>query len=210
MNRLAEKILPAMNDEEVQELLLDHYRNESQTLTADTEANLLKLRELLAILSPEEQLRWDEIKSTFRRNQLSRGGGDQDPVGRVVGQLSAFNAGLEGIQKVLSDQLQPPESPGDKADKKSSLEVESRLRSMLHEMEMIHTTMAALQDLSIQQRDALEKAREQLAIRAKQGVIEVDLTDEMLANEQAFLDHFQKVLASRREQPKAEGATDES
>ncbi|MEX1118396.1 MAG: DNA repair ATPase [Terrimicrobiaceae bacterium] len=58
MNRLTEKIVAIMNDQEVQALILDHYRNESQTLTTDTEANLLKLRELLKILTPEEATRW--------------------------------------------------------------------------------------------------------------------------------------------------------
>ena len=39
-----------MNDEEVRALLATHYDNEAQTLTSGTEANLLKLRELLGWL----------------------------------------------------------------------------------------------------------------------------------------------------------------
>jgi hypothetical protein len=102
MNRLAEKIVPIMNDEEIRAVLLDHYRNEAQTLTSGTEANLLKFKELVGWLNPEEQARWEEIRRTFRRHQLVRGSGDaNDPVSRVVGQLAAFHAGLEGIQHVL-------------------------------------------------------------------------------------------------------------
>lgn len=187
MNRLAEKILPILEDQEVQAILLDHYRNESQTLTSDTEANLLKLRELLGILTESESLRWGEIKETFRRNQVTRGGED-DPAARVVAQLYTLGTGLDGLRQTLAEGL----APSDGAD------IESRMRSILHEYEMIHATLASIQDLSIQQRDALEKAREELAFRAKQGVIEVNLTDEMLSNQQAFLDHFQKVLAARR------------
>ena len=33
MNRIAAKVLPLMTREEVRALILDHYRNESQTLT---------------------------------------------------------------------------------------------------------------------------------------------------------------------------------
>ena len=38
MNRLAEKVAAIMNDAEVHALLLDHYRNEAQTLTTGAEA----------------------------------------------------------------------------------------------------------------------------------------------------------------------------
>lgn len=187
MNRLAEKVVAIMDDDEVRALILDHYRNESQTLTADTEANLLKLRELIGILTPDEQQRWDEIKTTFQRNQVARGaGGDSDPVGRVVGQLSALSAGLDAVRTSIAE-----------SGKSTASSSDSDVRSVLHELEMIHATLASLQHLSIQQRDELKSARDQLEQRAKQGVIEVELTDEMLANQQKFLDHFQHVLSSR-------------
>jgi hypothetical protein len=46
MNKLAERIVPAMNDAELEALIDDHYAGEAQTLTSDAEANLLKLTEL--------------------------------------------------------------------------------------------------------------------------------------------------------------------
>lgn len=46
MNKLAERILPVMNEAELESAIDDHYRAESQTLTSDAEANLLKLAEL--------------------------------------------------------------------------------------------------------------------------------------------------------------------
>jgi hypothetical protein len=107
MNRLAEKVIAIMNPDEIQSLVLDHYRNESQTLTTGAEANFLKFKELIGILSPDEAARWEEICRTFRRQQLSRGGDSSDPVGRVVAQLAAFHAGLESIQQTLATQLQP-------------------------------------------------------------------------------------------------------
>ena len=192
MNRLAEKVVPIMNDDEVQALILDHYRNESQTLTADAEANLLKLKEILNILTPEEQQRWDEIKRTFQRNQLTKGGDDSDPVGRIVGQLSAFGAGLENIQRTLAAGLE-------KADAAREADIQERLRVVNHELEMVHATLASLRDMAKKQRDYLQGARNELATRAKQGVIEFEITDEMLANEKEFLDTFQQMLAQRQE-----------
>lgn len=111
MNRLAEKVISIMNPDEIQSLVLDHYRNESQTLTTGAEANFLKFKELIGILTPDEAARWEEICRTFRRQQLSRGSDTSDPVGRVVAQLAAFHAGLESIQHTLATQLQPALAP---------------------------------------------------------------------------------------------------
>ncbi len=95
MNRLAEKIVPVMNDAELEALIADHYRNEAQTLTTGAEANLLKLRELLGKLTPEEKTRWEEIKKTFTRNLLVAGGDDNDPVTQVIRQLSSIQATIQ-------------------------------------------------------------------------------------------------------------------
>jgi hypothetical protein len=61
-----------MNDAEVRAIILDHYRGESQTLTTGTEANMLKFKEIIGIQTAEEQARWDDIKQTFKRNQLNK------------------------------------------------------------------------------------------------------------------------------------------
>jgi hypothetical protein len=95
MNRLAEKVVPVMNDAELEALIADHYRNEAQTLTTGAEANLLKLRELLGKLTPEEKTRWEDIKKTFTRNLLVAGGADNDPVTQVVRQLSGIQATIQ-------------------------------------------------------------------------------------------------------------------
>jgi hypothetical protein len=103
MNRLAEKVAPVMNDAELEELLAAYYRNESQTLTSGAEANLLKFKEMIGKLSPEESARWEEIKKTFRKNQILGGTGEDDPVSRVVAKLAAFYDGLSGIKEVLAE-----------------------------------------------------------------------------------------------------------
>ena len=59
---------------------------------------------------------------------------------------------------------------------------------------MIHSTLATLKDLAAQQRDHLRTAEELLVTRAKQGTIEVEVTQEMLANERAFMERVHQVL----------------
>jgi hypothetical protein len=301
MNRLAEKVVTIMNDAEVRAIILDHYRGESQTLTTGTEANLLKFKELIGALTPEEKARWEDIKQTFKRNNAARGaGGENDPAGRIVAQLSGFQSGLEGIQKVIADQLskpppppplapqvvvdmtpvgkglealqaalekqsakpQPVQSPPnvtiDLAPLVQNLEalratVDQRLaqtsrqsksgdgdasvlavklteglnalrqdlsravavaqtgsmaetmKRMEHEMEMVHSTLATLKDMAARQRDHLRISQELLETRAKQGAVEVDVTQEMLSNEAAFLEHFQKAIAEAQKHREASG-----
>ncbi|MFN0068263.1 MAG: AAA family ATPase, partial [Limisphaerales bacterium] len=278
MNRLAEKIVPIMNDQEVLELVTDHYRGESQTLTTGAEANLLKFKELLGLLSAGEQARWADIKKTYR--QLVRGGDRSDPAGRIVSQLAGFQSGLEAIQETLAGAVARPPAPpsvvvnlepvsrslealqsllerraGDAgtpataavdltpiargleslrealtqkpstaapASEAASLRepltaglqalrddlgraitavhsgtMADAMKRMEHEMEMVHSTLATLKDIAARQRDHLRTAEELLAVRAKQGVVEFEVTQEMLANERAFLDKFHQVLASR-------------
>jgi hypothetical protein len=100
MNKIAEKILPIMTEAEVAQLVADHYRSESQTLSKAAEANLLKWREINGQLDDVGKSRWEEIKRTFGRNLLT-GGGD-DAVTKITGQLNAFNVGLEKIERALN------------------------------------------------------------------------------------------------------------
>jgi hypothetical protein len=111
MNRIAEKISSVMNDSELEAVIQQHYKNEAQTLTKDTEANLLKFKELTQSLTAEGLLRWEEIKKTFKKNLLLRGGDERDPVGQVVQQLSAFYDGLDSIKEVLAAGLAQQSKP---------------------------------------------------------------------------------------------------
>lgn len=262
MNRLAEKVVPIMNDAEVQAIIVDHYRGESQTLTTGAEANLLKFKEMIGIQTPGEKARWDEIRKTFKHNQAARGGDAGDPVGRVVAQLSAFQTGLDAIQETLASQLSKPQPapqvvldlaplgqsldalratvserlvPPSKKDAAAEGDfsrltaqlgeglaalrqdlsraisavhtgaMADKVNSLSHEMEMLHSTLATLKDMAARQRDHLRHAQELLEARAKQGVVEFEMTQEMMNNEQAFLEQFHKVLAERQKK-REEGA----
>jgi hypothetical protein len=105
MNKLSEKIVPIMNEQELNTLLLAHYEGESQTLTSSAEANMLKLKEIMGVLNPEEQARWEEIKETFVKNKLIKGN-DGDPVTQVVAQLSSFSDGLKDLRKTIAQAAQ--------------------------------------------------------------------------------------------------------
>jgi hypothetical protein len=65
MNKLAEKIVPIMNAEELETLILSHYEGELQTLTSGAEANQLMLHGLMGIQTKEEQERWGEICGNY-------------------------------------------------------------------------------------------------------------------------------------------------
>ncbi|MDX9719375.1 MAG: DNA repair ATPase [Myxococcota bacterium] len=101
MNKLAEKLVPAMNELELAQCIADHYVGEAQTLTSGAEANLLKLGELRGTLSPEQLERWQQIKRDFRRIK-TMGGAADDPVARVTGSIGSVGEQLSLIQESLS------------------------------------------------------------------------------------------------------------
>ncbi|MBK7759903.1 MAG: DNA repair ATPase [Deltaproteobacteria bacterium] len=102
MNKMAEKVVSAMNEAELERLIDDHYAGESQTLTTGAEQNMLKLAELRGRITDEQRERWLLILKEFRRLK-SMGGKDDDPVHRLTGSLGALGERLENIQETLAD-----------------------------------------------------------------------------------------------------------
>ena len=104
MNKMAEKVLPLMNEQELQTLILTHYENEAQTLTTGAEANLLKFKALHQLLSKEEKIRWEQIKEIFAKQQRLKGYGENNIVGQAIAQMEETIAkSLEGIRNVLGN-----------------------------------------------------------------------------------------------------------
>ena len=101
MNKMAEKVVAALNEAELLAMIDDHYQGEAQTLTTGAEANLLKLAGLLDRLDGARAERWTEITEEFRRRKLV-GGGEDDPVARVTNVLSALDGRLAGIGDALA------------------------------------------------------------------------------------------------------------
>jgi hypothetical protein len=102
MNKIAEKVAAAMTPAELETVVDDHYRSESQTLTAAAEQNLLKLGELRGRLTPAQEKRWAEIKTEFVR-QRRMGGAEADPVVRLMGTLDGLGNELGAIRTALAE-----------------------------------------------------------------------------------------------------------
>ena len=102
MNKIAEKILPVMNDEELKTLVISHYENESQTLTSGAEFNILRFKELFEVAAQEDHDRLAAIRKTFEKNQLFKGVDESDPMAQVIVQMGQFTDGLEKIQESIS------------------------------------------------------------------------------------------------------------
>lgn len=102
MGKLAEKIVSAMTEPELEALLDSHYASESQTLTAAAEQNLLKLAELRARQTPAQKTRWDELKRGFKRIQV-QGGSEDDPVVRVTGSIASLGEELGQLKQAMVD-----------------------------------------------------------------------------------------------------------
>lgn len=124
MNRIAEKVVPIMNDKELETLILSNYENDSQTLTSDTESNMLKIKEMMNLLSETEQQRWDDIKKAFVQAVKLKGIGSDDQTAALLLQLQDFSSGLQDIKDTISggiskmsDQSEvAPESGGETAE----------------------------------------------------------------------------------------------
>jgi hypothetical protein len=108
MNKIAEKLMPLMNDKELQTLIMSHYENEAQTLATGAESNLLKFKELTGIISPAEQQRWTDIKTTFVKNNRMKGFGSGNQLGQAIVTMEAISEGLSGIKNVLKENRKDP------------------------------------------------------------------------------------------------------
>ncbi|MEM9827762.1 MAG: DNA repair ATPase [Planctomycetota bacterium] len=102
MNRIAEKVAAVMNDEELQSLIIGAYEQEAQTLTTDNEANVLKFKELMGIMTPADAERWESIKYAFSENVRMAGMAGDDAAAQLMRQLASMRDGLESIRKVIA------------------------------------------------------------------------------------------------------------
>ncbi len=96
MNKIAERIVPVMNKDEIRDLILKAYENDAQTLASDSEASLLKFREISNRLDETTLNRWNEIKKIFLD---SKSDSNEKGVLQVVEELSKIGINL----KVLSE-----------------------------------------------------------------------------------------------------------
>ncbi len=98
MNKIAEKVVAVMNEEELDFTIQANYENDCQTLTTGAEANMLKWKELNSVISHEEALRLAEIRTLFLKNKLVKG---DDQIGKAVLALSELSEQLGKIREIL-------------------------------------------------------------------------------------------------------------
>ncbi len=98
MIKLTPKVSALMRDEELNNLLLDHYRGEAQTLTTGAEENLLKLAHLLGKPTRPEQVRWQSLLANVARLR-KQGGADADGATKVANTLSDIGAQIASLTK---------------------------------------------------------------------------------------------------------------
>ena len=105
MNRIAERVVPVMNEEELQNLILSSYEQESQTLTQDGESNLLKFKSLLGVLDKDEIERWEAIRKTYSENVRLQGIGGDDATAQVLRAMASLRMGLDSIGQSIADAM---------------------------------------------------------------------------------------------------------
>jgi len=103
MNKIAEKVLPVMNDEELDAVILGTYENDAQTLTTGSEANMLKWKEIVGCLSEQEAARWEEIKTVFNKNKLVK---SDDKIGQAVLMLNELSEKLGTMSEMLAQGIE--------------------------------------------------------------------------------------------------------
>ncbi|MBW5253887.1 DNA repair ATPase [Streptomyces sp. P01-B04] len=106
MNRIAERIVPVMNDAELSAVIDDHYTGEAQTLTTGAEAALLKLAALRGTLGPEQAARWSAVTASYVRGQ-ALGGPDGDPLTRAVAALGLLADRIAAVETAISRAADP-------------------------------------------------------------------------------------------------------
>uniref|UniRef100_UPI0036F20CAE AAA family ATPase n=1 Tax=Gimesia maris TaxID=122 RepID=UPI0036F20CAE len=141
MNRIAEKVFSVMNDKELETLIVSNYENDVQTLTSDAEANLLKFKELMGILSEAELERWNAIKKSFRKNQQLKSVGGEDRMAQAILQLANVGEGLQDIRESMNAGIGRLT-----AEKDSNLDLYAKdfAERFQHLAESLHAIQAAL------------------------------------------------------------------
>ncbi|MEM9554175.1 MAG: DNA repair ATPase [Acidobacteriota bacterium] len=186
MNRMAEKVVPVMNDDELTALIDDHYQGEAQTLTTGAEANLLKLAELRGTLTEAQTERWREIKRSYARVQ-AMGGADDDPAVKIVGQLGLLSDRLADIDAAIA------RAAAAASEEEVSVPVDA-------ESSELTSIAAALRDAldSLRRQSEEQAAREETSPTSATLELPAGLGETLGARLDAFLEHLAEHLAESR------------
>lgn len=101
MARIAQRLVPAMTASEVDAVVADHYRAESQTLAAAAGWNLAKLRQVLGVATDADLSEIASLRDRWRESNVGH-----DPLSVMASALRGINDTLEGFRP-----LPPPTAP---------------------------------------------------------------------------------------------------
>lgn len=203
MNRIAERVVSVMNDDELMQLVVANYEQDSQTLTSDSESNLLKFKELIGALTEADQKRWDEIKYAYVESVRMQGVEGDDSAAQILRSLTGLRDGLESIRRTLAQAVASGQADtnreilqqgmGELAERlgdlgetlSSSMEASAEKRdASLPEQKVIvqHSVPRVITDLVRSQfqllYDGLKPALESSAVSAKQlGALKASMDD---------------------------------
>ena len=144
MNKMAEKVSSVMNQEELMQLIEDHYQGESQLLTNGTEENLLKLAELRGNMNDEQQLRWGQIKDDFLRTK-AMGGEDADGSVKIANQMIDL---VEQVKSIKSSFESSSNAAQLRLESQNDFDLNLAKSQQKHQSESANALLSALQKIS--------------------------------------------------------------
>ncbi len=174
MNRIAERVAAVMNEAELQSLIVSNYEQDAQTLTTDNEANVLKFKEIMGILSAEEKERWDAIKYAYVESVRMSGMDSEDQAGQLMRQLASMRDGLESIRQVISRAISVSgDGTEERMDARIDLIRQSLTSSAAQLTESLQHTTRELEKITQQQ--ALEPPEQKILVQHKVPRVLADL-----------------------------------
>jgi hypothetical protein len=144
MNKMAEKISSVMNQEELMQLIEDHYQGESQLLTNGTEENLLKLAELRGNMSEQQKDRWVQIKDDFLRSK-AMGGEDADGSVKIANQMINL---VEQVKTIKTSVECSSAAARERLEYHNQFEIKLAKSQRKNQAENLEALLAALQKIS--------------------------------------------------------------
>ncbi len=178
MNKMAEKVSAVMNEEELIQMISDHYLGEAQLLTSGAEENLLKLAELRGNQTEAESKRWSEILEAFVKSR-NLGGDDADTGSRVVSQLYDLGKNLESIAGLLGQHFSADEAVSDSMDQSHMIaevrKVREAVQDINYNVEVINEPVPGISKLLTTIADTFEHGIYPL-VHAMEGKLKIDLT----------------------------------
>jgi len=177
MNKMAEKVSAVMNDQELMQMISDHYLGEAQLLTSGAEHNLLKLAELRGDQTEEQEQRWNDIVQRFQKDS-SLGGDEGDHAARVVSQLYDLGKSMEAIASLLDQRLSPASEDAEPDGQEQMLDEVRKVREALQDIdysiEVVNQPVPGISKLLVSIADTFEHSLYPL-VHAMEGKLNIDL-----------------------------------